>query len=109
MEPNSNKYEDWPMSGDGSGGGGHGSEEDDNHSAGVPVDIEMIVQAHETDDFWLPSPPSSSTLRNTVDTVDTQTTMTIPIQRAGGNDASFGRQGSYIRQSSMGSSAAKEY
>jgi hypothetical protein len=60
MVPSSNNYEDWSVGGDdGGGGAGHGSD-DDRSVGGVPVDIDMIVQAHETDDFWLPPSPTRS-------------------------------------------------
>jgi hypothetical protein len=60
MAPNMNEYEDWSL----------GDENEVNHSAGVPVDLDMIAQAHETDDFWLPSP---TTLAASQITLDTQT------------------------------------
>jgi hypothetical protein len=108
MEPNNDKYEDWSVRGDGGGGShGHGSDEDDdNHSAGVPADIEMIVQAHETDDFWLsPTREVPQIKLGTHTGSKSSSTMTRSIRNAGGNDVYFGNQCAYICQNTMSSSA----
>jgi hypothetical protein len=102
MAPNMNEYEDWSL----------GDENEVNHSAGVPVDLGMITQAHETDDFWLPSPTLAAS-RITLDTQSTSkssSTMTASTQRAEGIvDVTFVHTGSYVCRCVSSSSAMTKY
>jgi hypothetical protein len=95
MESESRKYEDWSLDGGGSGGN-HGRDKEDDHAkAGVPADIDMIVQGHETEDFWLPLHPTDSAPQITMTrrtTSKPSSAMHAPLHRA----TSVRHQDSYI-------------
>jgi hypothetical protein len=100
MEPDGSKYQGWCVDGHGTGGDHDSDEDDDNHSAGAPVDLELIAQAYETDDFWLPS-YTRAPAQNKVDahaSNKSSSTTTASLQRAGDIVTSLAHQGSYVRR-----------